>query len=486
MASPTLKGLILTIILLAVCGPACMYAQDSNGSPAAPPQDSVADLKREAAELRARLEKLESRIDQLQTRQQISTAKESPVTKETAPPPPDHTHSDQPHSDPPQPDKSISGIGGILAGTTLNLALDGYYEYNFNSPIGRDNLLRAYDVSSNSFSLNQADAVIENAPDPDEGKRWGARLDLQWGQATQSLQGNAINEPRPDIYRAIFQAYGTYVVPIGSGLTLDFGKWASSLGIEGNYTKDQMNYSRSLWFDFLPFYHMGMRATYNITDTFAVHYWLTNGTEQTEAFNGFKDESVGFAWQPRKSFNWTLNYYLGQEHPDVIFYPYGIPAGLGNLPEQQGVPFAPINSPPTGKLHIFDSYVAWQSSPRLSFAGEADWMIERDYTNSPPAMADGGAIYARYQLTSKAAMASRAEYLSDRGGLFSGVPQGLKETTLTLEYKLAEAFLVRAEWRRDFSNHPFFLTDTLGILRREQTTTGLGLVWWFGAKKGAW
>ena len=34
---------------------------------------------------------------------------------------------------------------------SLNLYLDGYYEYNFNSPIGRVNELRAYDVSSNLF-----------------------------------------------------------------------------------------------------------------------------------------------------------------------------------------------------------------------------------------------------------------------------------------------------------------------------------------------
>jgi hypothetical protein len=468
MVTPKLNRFILTVILLFAGSQDCAYAQNSSASPLT--KDDIADLKREAAELRARLEKLETRIGQL------DKEREPPAAKETAAVPPDQ----------PQPDKPASGIRNILADTTLNLALDGYYEYNFNSPIGRANLLRAYDVSSNSFSLNQADAVIENAADPDEGKHWGARLDLQWGQATQTLQGNAVNEPRPDIYRNIFQAYGTYVVPVGSGLTLDFGKWASSLGIEGNYTKDQMNYSRSFWFDFLPFYHMGMRASYNVTPNFAVHYWLTNGTQQTEAFNGFKDESVGFAWQPRKSINWTLNYYLGQEHPDVIYFPNGSPASLGNLPEQQGVPFEPINSPPTGRLHIFDSYVTWQASPLFSFAGEADWVIERDYTNSAPAVADGGAIYARYQFTPKIALAGRGEYLSDRGGLFSGVSQGLKETTLTLEYKLAEAFLVRAEWRRDFSNHPFFFTDTLGILKHDQTTTGVGLVWWFGAKKGAW
>jgi hypothetical protein len=42
------------------------------------------------------------------------------------------------------------------------------------------------------------------------------------------------------------------------------------------------------------------------------------------------------------------------------------------------------------------------------------------------------------------------------------------------------------EWRRDFSNQPYFLTDTLDILRKQQTTVGIGLVWWFGGKQGAW
>jgi len=33
-------------------------------------------------------------------------------------------------------------------GTTISVGVDGYYGYNFNEPIGRVNLLRAYDVSS--------------------------------------------------------------------------------------------------------------------------------------------------------------------------------------------------------------------------------------------------------------------------------------------------------------------------------------------------
>ncbi len=40
-------------------------------------------------------------------------------------------------------------------GTTLNLTVDGRSRLQLQSAGGRVNLLRAYDVSSNSFSLNQ-------------------------------------------------------------------------------------------------------------------------------------------------------------------------------------------------------------------------------------------------------------------------------------------------------------------------------------------
>src|ERR1019366_5095997 len=207
----------------------------------------------------------------------------------------------------------------LLRGMTINAMLDGYYEYNTNAPVGRVNYLRAYDVSSNSFSLNQADLVVESAPDPTTDKRVGMRLDLQYGQATSTLQGNPANELRPDVHRAIFQAYGTYVFPVGKGLTVDFGKWASSLGIEGNYTKDQLNYSRSYWFNYLPFYHTGIRAKYVVNDKLAINAWITNGTQQTEAFNNYKDQLLGFVLTPTTAVTWTFNYYQGQEHPDVIY-----------------------------------------------------------------------------------------------------------------------------------------------------------------------
>jgi Putative beta-barrel porin-2, OmpL-like. bbp2 len=374
-----------------------------------------------------------------------------------------------------------------LKGTTVDVSLDAYYAYNFNNPVGRVNLLRAYDVSSNAFSLNQAAVIFERAPDVDAGRRYGARLDLQFGQATATLQGNPINEPRPDIYRNIFQAYGTYVVPLGSGLNVDFGKWASSLGIEGNYTQFQINYSRSYWFNFLPFYHMGLRTQYNVNKKLALNYWVVNGTNQTEPTNGFKDELFGFVVTPNKNISWTTNYYLGQEHPDATPV-----STCGPVPVQPGLCFQKISPAPDGKLHIFDSYISWQATSRLLLQLEADYVIERLWANaapghsSAPSHTSGGAAYAKYQLTPRTYIAARTEYLSDRGGLFSGVTEALKEVTATYDFTVANGFEMKYEYRRDWSNQPIFLTSAQGVFSKDQNTATVGVIWWFGRKQGPW
>ena len=274
-------------------------------------------LQQHLADLEVEVQQLKSQMNDMQST--MSTSKGAAGAAAD----PAHSTADSvaPGASPSQTNAVLSaddrGVLDYLKGTTINASIDGYYDWNFNRPVGRVNLLRAYDVSSNAFSLNQAAVILEHAPDVAAGRRFGARLDLQFGQATSTLQGNPNNEPRPNIYRNIFQAYGTYVVPVGSGLTVDFGKWASSLGAEGNYSQFQMNYSRAYWFNFLPFYHMGIRAEYAINKKLALNYWIVNGTNQVEPTNGFKDELFGFVLTPVKTVSWTMNYYLGQEHPDA-------------------------------------------------------------------------------------------------------------------------------------------------------------------------
>jgi hypothetical protein len=468
----------ITVAVLITFSPWVCRAQEKN-------EESPAELSKRVTQLAALVEKLQTRVDELESKlgAAVTPSTESgPAEVAPAPPEPAPTAqaaAPQTSGTPVLPQR----VAGLLGGTTVNFMFDGYYGYNFNNPIGRVNLLRSYDVLSNAFSLNQADVVLENAPDPENGKRFGLRLDLQFGQATATLQGNSTSETRPDVYRNIFQAYGTYVFPIGTGLTVDFGKWASSLGMEGNYTKDQINYSRSLLFDFLPFYHMGLRMNYKLNDVVALNYWIVNGTQQVEPTNGFKDEMFGFVITPRKTINWTVNYYLGMEHPDTEYLPNYTGT---SLPTEQGLAFEPILNEPHGKLHIFDTYANWQASPKLTFAWEGDYVVERLFENSAPQHVTGTAVYARYQLAPKFAIGARTEYLDDRGGLFTSATQAVKEQTFTVEQVIASGLLVRAEWRRDASNHPYFLTNTLDVLKKEQNTATLGVVWWFGGKQGPW
>lgn len=369
----------------------------------------------------------------------------------------------------------------FLRGTTLNFGFDGYYGYNFNQPIGRVNLLRVYDVSSNSFSINQASIVVEHLPTTAE--RFGGRLDLQFGQATETLQGSSGNEGRPQVYRNLFQAYGSYLAPIGSGLQIDFGKFASSLGNEGNYTKDQIAYSRSYSFNYLPYYHMGLRANYNLTPKVNVAYWLVNGAQQTEDFNGFKSQGFIFTLKPAATLTWNVNYYFGQEQRDVAST---LNPGLPTSPTQPGLPTTNLSPAPNGREHIFDTYATWNATPKLTLVGEADYVLNRTLSQSQPARVVIGSLMARYNLPRKWNVGGRFEYFDDRGGLFSGTTQALKEVTLITDHTLAPGFLARAEYRRDFSNQQFFLSDTVNRPRRAQTTATLGLVYWWGTKQGSW
>ena len=423
-------------------------------------------LREGLRQMRQQLEQMEARINTLEAEKKMAQAIAPTASDSTA-----------------ALTKEDRNVLDFWRGTTFNLMVDGYYGYNFNRPVGGVNLLRAYDVASNSFSLNQATLVIERAPDVEAGRRFGARVDLQYGQATETVQGNPSNEPRPKVYRNVWQAYGTYVAPIGKGLTVDFGKFAGALGYETNFTKDNFNYSRAYWFNFLPFYHFGFRSSYNVNDKLTVTHWMVNGANQSEDFNGFKSQAVLLTIKPTNRVTLQTNYYAGKEQRDRN---PALNPGFASFPTQPGLSTDVIQPVPEGRFHVLDAYATFNVTDKLTLALEGDYVINRVQETSAPSRVTGGAAYARYQFTPKLALAGRFEYLSDRGGLFSSKTQALKEHTLTAEYKLAEGFLMRGEYRRDFSNQPFFLTERPGLLKQEQNTATLGLVWWFGRKQGNW
>jgi hypothetical protein len=340
---------------------------------------------------------------------------------------------------------------------------EGYYQYNWNRPPDRSAVLRAYDTRSNVFSIQQAALVIDGAPDVAAGRRFGLRLDLQFGQATETVQGNPANEPRPDAYRHVWQAYGSYVFPVGAnGLQADFGKFASMLGYETNYAKDNQAFSRAYLFNFLPFYHSGVRLTLPVNDKVSLLYMLSNGIQQTEDFNDFKSNHVAAIVKPVSQLTWTVNYYFGQEQSDG-----GEPDG------------------PDGFFRVFDTYVTFTPTSAVALGLDVNHVTNEVTRADPSISLNGLGAYARYQATPRTAVGVRYERLDDEG-LFGGIDQVLQELTATAEVKLADGFLARGEFRRDWSNQDFFPGRLAGELRDHQNTVLVGLVWWVGNKSGPW
>jgi len=357
---------------------------------------------------------------------------------------------------------SQAGQDNPLASVRLGVTFEGYYQYNGNRPYDRINPLRAYDTRANVFSIQQAAVVVESVPDVAAGRRFGARLDLQFGQATETVQGSPANEPRPDVYRNVWQAYGTYLFAVGRGLQADFGKFASILGYETNYAKDNNQFSRAYLFDFLPFYHSGLRLSLPVSDKVTLMYMLTNGVQQTEDFNDFKSNHFAAVVKPNGKVTWTSSYYFGQEQPDG-----GQPAG------------------PDGVFRVFDTYATYSATPRVSVGLNVNYTTNEVHKSDVAQSLQGTAVYARYQASTPASISARYERLDDEG-LFGEIAQVLQEITLTGEYKFAEGFLMRGEFRRDWSNQQFFTGPQPGDLRKAQNTVLAALVWWFGNKTGSY
>src|ERR1035438_10847727 len=141
----------LAVLLCVSLAPWAGHAQERT-------DESAAELSRRVTELSALVQKLLARVDELEGKPRVSS--QSAVSN-PSPAAPEQSPASQSLS---TPSASRSGTT-LLGGTTVNFLFDGYYGFNFNNPIGRVNLLRAYDVSANAFSLNQADVVLENAAD---------------------------------------------------------------------------------------------------------------------------------------------------------------------------------------------------------------------------------------------------------------------------------------------------------------------------------
>lgn len=176
--------------------------------------------------------------------------------------------------------------------------IDTYYSLDSNNPSSRERVIfQTQPAKHNEFNLNLGFIeVFLNGPE-----RRG-RLALQYGT---SVDRNYAAENNKSL-QSIQEAYGG--VKLNEKLWIDAGIFFSHIGIESFISKNNINYTRSLNADNVPYYASGVRFEYQINeqDVFQLH--VLNGWQNIQENNTSK--AIGMKYQ--NSF-FTYNNFFGDE-----------------------------------------------------------------------------------------------------------------------------------------------------------------------------
>jgi hypothetical protein len=351
-----------------------------------------------------------------------------------------------------QKSTSVTPVLDFFKTTQLSGFVDVYYGYNFNQPSDQSVGLRGLDTKSNSFQLNLLKLTF-NKP-ATEKNSVGYRFDLMYGPAADSYTAFEPRDGQKTILKNIQQAYISYNAPIGKGLTLDFGKYATFMGAEVLETIDNWHYQQSILFSYAqPYYHTGLRATYPVSDKFALGGYVVNGWNNSFDNNTGKSVGMSATYTPNPKFQIIQNWLGGPEHNDTN----------------------------QGWRHLFDTVASINASDKVAFKFNYDYGFD-GYL--PPATGNAAwqGIAAAVKFTSankKHSFAPRFEYYHDRDGFTTGTTQNIKELTLTYDLRLKPNFSTKFEYRGDYSNAPYFKKET-DLFSKNQNVVMIGVVYAFG------
>lgn len=331
----------------------------------------------------------------------------------------------------------------FLGGLDFSGFVDGYYSWNFNQPPSQKNGLRNFDFNHNSFSLNLVELAIEHKPGP-----VGFRADFNFGDTAKAV--HAAEPGGQNTYQFLQQAYLSYRG--SSGAQLDFGKYTTQHGAEVIETKDNWNYSRSLLFAWaIPYYHFGVRATVPVGDKVTLGANVSNGWNNVVDTNADKTLGVMISVKPGHGFTFIQNYMAGNEQ-----------AGDAGHDAR----------------HLLDSTLILDANSNVSLMLNYDYGMDR--VGSDRVKWQGIASYAKLSIGPWYKFSPRFEYFKDMHGFATGVTQNLYEVTLTHEFAPRPDFIVRAEYRKDWSNERVFEKRNEPLNSKYQNTFLLGVVYVMG------
>jgi hypothetical protein len=329
----------------------------------------------------------------------------------------------------------------------LNIYLQGGYTFNFKNPDSGTNEQRIFDQKANSFLIDLSQ--IQFAKDAPAGGL-GYKLKVSFGETAKFIHSAGLGGP--DDVVDLTEAYVNYVAPLGSGLKLQFGKFATYHGAEVIEARDNFNYSRSFLFNFaVPFTHTGFMASYTFCKAFAANIYVVNGWDNTKDNNKGKTFGTGFVVTPIELFTMNFNLMYGPEQKD--------------------------NS--SNCRFLFDWIGTFKTAKKLTFVVNTDYAHEENDPLNGGKNSEwyGVAGYVKYNFADWFSASVRAEYFNDKNGVRTGIPQEVKEITITPEFRMVKNFLLRPEYRHDWSNKNGFDSEHVTFNKKSQDTIALGMMY---------
>ena len=447
-------GLALTLASVGQAQSAVQQAAgDSSAAPAAPAastQQQLDDLQKEMAALQQQIATLKAQQDaapKVEAASFVQTPAAAPA------------------------DAKVN-LAGLLGPTTISGFVDAYYGYNYNHPFNNISGLRFFDAPANGFSFNMAELIVDKAPDATStDSRMGYHVSAGYGLAAANVNSTDVLTDHSNFY--IKEAYGSYLAPIGKGLTIHVGKFVTSNGDEVIETNANWNYSRSLLFYYaIPYFHFGVNASYTFNPKWMFTGYLVNGWNNTAIIH---DSSLGqssgllyagsLMYTPNAKWSATENYYAG--------------------PVTDAQPSAGTSLNDWKQLS--DTVISYTPNTKWAFAlngdygfGPQGWSCEGTCVKAGPQDKWWGAAgYAKYSFNPKSYFAVRYEYYEDPQGYTGLGANHAQEATGTYAYNLTSGFQVRGEYRYDFASSPIFRRGA-GFVK-EQNTATIGFIYSFSS-----
>jgi len=326
----------------------------------------------------------------------------------------------------------------LLEEIVLFAYVENSYVFNLNGT-GRGDVNDTFNMAE--FSVKK---------DPSDRYPFGFGVVVTAGRDAQKNHALGIFRDKDDMspfrntaFFDLQEAYGSYKIPLGSGLTVKAGKFVTLLGYEVIESPNNLNFSRSFLFAFaIPLTHVGALASYSFGDWLSVTGGPMVGWDVAEDNNSCFCTFMGQVTStPMKDLTASFNVITG--------------------PEQA--------SNNTHNRTVLDFVVNYTAIKNVTLGANLDFGFEDKEATLDAAGTRkdtdatwwGIAGYGAYDWTEQLRTAVRLEYFSDPESVRTAArPPGnrtsLWETTATAQYKIWKGLVGRLEYRHDEANEKVF------------------------------